>query len=157
MRVLVQRVSRASVTVGTEVVGAIGQGMLTLVGITGSDTPAIAEQMARKCVNLRVFDDERGVMNRSIADFLAAGQDASVLAVSQFTLYADTRKGRRPSYVDAAPPGVALPLFEHFVTTLETLGIPVQTGRFGAEMAVEMVNDGPVTIWLDSDILRRGV
>jgi len=143
--------------VGDELVGAIGQGMMVLVGITGSDTPATVEQMASKCVNLRIFDDNQGVMNRSIVDLCTEGRTAGVLAVSQFTLYADTRKGRRPSYVDAAPPTIALPLFEHFITSVVALGVPVQTGRFGAEMAVELVNDGPVTIWLDSDVLRRGV
>lgn len=157
MRVLLQRVSRASVTAAGQQVGAIGQGLLALVGITDSDTPAIVEQMVGKCVNLRIFDDAQGVMNRSIADLCEDGRDLGILAVSQFTLYADTRKGRRPSYVAAAPPDIASPLFEHFVSSVRTLGIPVQTGSFGAEMAVELVNDGPVTIWLDSDDQRRGV
>ncbi len=157
MRVLVQRVSRASVAVAGEVIGSIGPGILALVGITTTDSPAIADQMAAKCVNLRIFDDEHGIMNRSLLDRLVAGHEAALLAVSQFTLYADTRKGRRPSYIDAAPPDISLPLFEHFVAAVDRLGVPVRTGEFGAEMAVDLVNDGPVTIWLDSDNYRRGV
>ena len=157
MRVLLQRVVRAKVTVGDEIVGAIGPGMLLLVGISAIDTPDLAGQLASKCVNLRIFDDDQGVMNRSLADLRSVGDDAAVLAVSQFTLYADTRKGRRPSYVDAAPPNIALPVFELFVSTIREMQVPVQTGQFGAEMAVELVNDGPVTIWLDSDALRRGM
>ncbi len=157
MRVLLQRVSRASVTVEGERIASIDAGLLALVGITGTDTPEIADQLATKCANLRVFDDDEGVMNRSLLDRIEAGQPASMLAVSQFTLYADSRKGRRPSYVNAARPEVAQPLFGHFVEAVDTLGIPAESGRFGAEMAVELVNDGPVTIWLDSDDLRRGV
>ena len=157
MRVLVQRVTRASVRVDSDVISSIGLGMLALVGVTASDTQEIAVQLAAKCVNLRIFDEDQGVMNRSLLDSHEEGRPVAMLAVSQFTLYADTRKGRRPSYVDAAPPDTALPLFEHFVKSVGVLGVPVQTGEFGAEMEVELVNDGPVTIWLDSDTYRRGV
>ncbi len=157
MRVLLQRVLRASVAVNNETVASIDTGLLALVGVTATDDPALAEQLAVKCANLRIFDDDDGVMNRSLLNRLDRGEPASVLAVSQFTLYADSRKGRRPSYVNAAKPDVAMPLFEAFVRSLDGLGVPTQTGVFGAEMAVELVNDGPVTIWLDSDDLRRGV
>lgn len=157
MRVLVQRVTRASVSVGPETVSSIDAGMLVLVGITATDTPAIVEQLASKCINLRIFDDAQGVMNRSLLERVDAGEPAAMLPVSQFTLYADVRKGRRPSYVHAAPPEIALPLFEQFVGAVQSAGVPVRAGVFGAEMAVELVNDGPVTIWLDSDALRRGV
>lgn len=157
MRALVQRVTRASVTVGQETVGSIESGMLVLVGITATDTPAVVEHLASKCINLRIFDDAQGIMNRSLLERVEEGDLVAMLVVSQFTLYADVRKGRRPSYVDAAPPEIALPLFDHFVHAVETAGIPVRTGVFGAEMAVALVNDGPVTIWLDSDALRRGV
>jgi len=145
------------VTVDGTVVGSIDNGLLALVGVRSEDTPEVAEQLATRCANLRIFDDDEGVMNRSLLDLLSSGTAASMLAVSQFTLYADCRKGRRPSYVNAARPELALPLFEHFAGKVADLGVPVSTGLFGAEMAVELVNDGPVTIWLDSDELRRGV
>jgi len=155
MRVLAQRVSRARVTVAGETVGSIGAGFVLLVGVTHDDTEAISRSMAGKIANLRVFDDENGQMNRSILDVAAATpSDAGVLIVSQFTLYADARKGRRPSYTDAASPSVAAPLVEHFARSLAALGPHVEQGRFGAEMEVELVNDGPVTIWLDSAELR---
>lgn len=157
MRVLLQRVSSAGVTVDGEQIASIDIGLLALVGFTSTDTSEIAEQFATKCANLRVFDDAEGVMNCSLLDRLRVSQPAAMLAVSQFTLYADSRKGRRPSYVNAARPEIALPLFDTFVATVASLSIPVQTGRFGAEMAVALVNDGPVTIWLDSDDVRRGV
>lgn len=155
MRVLAQRVSRAQVTVGDEVVGRIGRGFLLLVGVTHGDGEAQAKQLASKVANLRVFDDEAGQLNRSLLD-LAADEGAAVgaLVVSQFTLYADVRKGRRPSFTDAAPPAVAAPLVETFAQALRDLGLHVEQGRFGAEMAVELVNDGPVTIWLDTAELR---
>jgi D-tyrosyl-tRNA(Tyr) deacylase len=147
MRALVQRVREASVTVEGAECARIGAGLLVLAGITAADTPDDREWLARKILQLRIFDDEAGVMNRSV---LEAGGD--VLAVSQFTLYASTRKGNRPSYVAAAPPEIARPAFDGFVRSLsEQLGKPVPTGVFGAAMQVTLVNDGPVTIWLDTD------
>ena len=150
MRVLVQRVSRARVTVAGETTGEIGPGFLLLVGVTLDDTAAAADLLARKVANLRVFDDADGNLNRSALDLLESGEPIGMLVVSQFTLYADCRKGRRPSFVQAAPPVIAEPLVDHFADGLRALGLPVATGRFGAEMQVELVNDGPVTIWLDS-------
>ena len=142
MRILIQRVRRASVGIGGSVRSSIGRGLLVLVGIGPDDVRYLCE----KLVKLRIFDDEAGVMNRSVVD---AGGD--VLVVSQFTLYASTRKGNRPSYVRAAGPEAAVPLYERFVAvTGKLLGRPVQTGVFGADMQVELVNDGPVTIWIDS-------
>jgi D-tyrosyl-tRNA(Tyr) deacylase len=146
MRVLVQRVREASVRVEGRVSGAIDAGLLLLVGVQADDAAEDREWLARKIVQLRVFDDEAGVMNRSVAD---VGGD--VLAVSQFTLYASTRKGNRPSYSAAAPPAIAQPAFDAFVASLSALlGKPVPTGVFGAHMEVALVNDGPVTLWLDS-------
>lgn len=146
MRVLVQRVLRASVRVEGVVSGETNVGLLLLVGLRPDDETDDFDWAARKVVNLRVFNDERGVMNRSV---LEAGGD--ILAVSQFTLYASTAKGNRPSYSAAAPSSIAEPLFRRFVGVLEhTLGRPVPTGVFGAAMQVELVNDGPVTVWLDS-------
>ena len=141
MRAVVQRVTRASVTVGGETVGAIGPGLCVLIGVTHTDTPAVARALASKVWNLRVLDDEAGVMNRSAAD---AG--AALLVVSQFTLYGDTSRGRRPSWIAAAKPEVAEPLVAAFVSALRDLGAPVETGRFRAEMLVDLVNDGPVTV-----------
>jgi D-tyrosyl-tRNA(Tyr) deacylase len=146
MRVLVQRVSEASVMVDGDMVSRIGPGLLLLVGIRADDATEDFDWLAKKVVNLRIFNDETGVMNRSALD---TGGD--VLAVSQFTLYASTQKGNRPSYSNAAPASVAAPLFERFVAVLASLlGRPVQTGVFGADMKVGSINDGPVTIWLDS-------
>ena len=150
MRVLAQRVSRARVTVAGETTGEIGRGFLLLVGVTLDDTTAAADLLARKVANLRVFDDADGNLNRSALDLLEAGEPIGMLVVSQFTLYADCRKGRRPSFVQAAPPAIAELLVDRFGDGLRALGLPVATGRFGAEMQVELVNDGPVTIWLDS-------
>ena len=141
-----QRVRDASVTVDGRVTGAIARGLLVLAGVTADDTAEDRDWLVRKIVQLRVFDDDAGVMNRSVQD---AGGD--ILAVSQFTLYASTRKGNRPSYTAAAPPDIAAPAFDAFVAALATaLGKPVPTGVFGAHMLVESSNDGPVTIWLDS-------
>ncbi len=146
MRALLQRVSEASVTVEGKVTGAIGPGLLALIGIAPTDTPEQITRLVRKIANLRIFDDAAGVMNRSVID--TGGQ---VLAVSQFTLYASTDKGNRPSYTGAARPEIAQPLFDAFVRALaEALGKPVPTGVFGAHMAVRLVNDGPVTIWLEA-------
>jgi D-tyrosyl-tRNA(Tyr) deacylase len=146
MRALVQRVREASVTVDGHTTGAIGAGLLVLVGIAGDDGAQDRDWLVRKLAQLRIFDDDEGVMNRAIVD---TGGD--ILAVSQFTLYASTRKGNRPSYTAAARPEVAEPAFAAFVASLAaTLGKPVPTGVFGAHMQVHLVNDGPVTIFLDS-------
>ena len=153
MRVLAQRVTRARVSVGGETAGEIGPGFLLLVGVTHDDTPAEADLLARKVANLRVFDDAAGDLNRSALDLLAAGDPVAMLVVSQFTLYADCRKGRRPSFVQAAPPRIAEPLVTRFCEALREIGLPVATGRFGAEMQVALVNDGPVTIWLDTGVI----
>lgn len=162
VRGLVQRVARASVTVvgggpdgEAEVVGRIGRGLCVLVGATHDDTPAAAEALASKVWHLRVFDDEAGVMNRSLADLVTDGvgpiaEPTGVLVVSQFTLYGDTRRGRRPSWIAAARPEDAEPLVEHVVETLRGLGAHVATGRFRTEMHVELVNDGPVTLLLET-------
>lgn len=146
MRALVQRVSDASVTVDGRTTGAIGAGLLVLVGITDGDSAEDRDWLVRKIVQLRVFDDDAGVMNRSVVE-----TRGEVLAVSQFTLYASTRKGNRPSYTAAARPEVAEPAFAEVVAALATaLGRPVPTGVFGAHMTVRLTNDGPVTLWLDS-------
>ena len=146
MRVLVQRVGEASVEIDGTRTAAIGSGLLLLCGVIATDTDADREWLARKIVTLRIFDDDAGVMNRAVTDV-----GGEILAVSQFTLYASTRKGARPSYSAAAPPEIALPLFDAFVRALEReLGRTVPTGVFGAHMRVALVNDGPVTIWLDS-------
>ena len=144
MRGLVQRVRRAAVTVDGEVVGRIGAGLCAFVGVTHTDTPVEARKLAERIWHLRVMDDDAGVMNRSVADTTGA-----VLVVSQFTLYGDTSRGRRPSWIAAAPPEQAEPLVQAVVAELGALGAEVATGRFRAEMAVELVNDGPVTIWLE--------
>ena len=146
MRAVVQRVSRAEVRVEGRVVGRIGAGLVVLVGIAREDTREAGRWLAEKIVNLRVFDDAEGRMNRSM---LEAG--GAVLCVSQFTLYGDCRKGRRPSYDRAASPEAALPLYEAFVAALRAFGIAVETGEFRAMMEVELVNDGPVTLLLDSE------
>ncbi|MGD2143446.1 MAG: D-aminoacyl-tRNA deacylase [Anaerolineae bacterium] len=144
MRALVQRVRQASVTVDGSVVGAIGNGVAVLVGVTSGDTEKEAEWLARKIAGLRIFEDFDGRMNVGLLD--ARGE---ALVVSQFTLYADASKGRRPSFVDAAPPEVAEPLVGHFVKTLRGHGVPVEEGVFGATMTVEIHNEGPVTIMLE--------
>jgi len=146
MRILVQRVRRASVAIGGTVRSQIGAGLLVLLGIGTDDTDEDLEYLAGKLVRLRIFDDEAGIMN---LDVKQAG--GGVLAVSQFTLMASTRKGNRPSYIKAAPEAVSRPLYEAFVRRVEELlGQAVPTGRFGADMQVSLVNDGPVTIWMDS-------
>jgi D-aminoacyl-tRNA deacylase len=150
VRVLIQRVGRARVTVAEGTIREIGRGFLLLVGVTLDDTAAAADLLARKVANLRVFDDAHGNLNRSALDLLAAREPIGMLVVSQFTLYADCRKGRRPSFTRAAAPAIAEPLVDRFADGLRALGLPVATGRFGAEMQVELVNDGPVTIWLDT-------
>lgn len=146
MRALVQRVTGARVRVGGEVVGEIGPGLCVLVGVTHDDTEAAAARLAEKVWHLRLFDDDTGVMNLPVA----AITSGEALVVSQFTLYGDTRRGRRPSWTAAAPPGQAEPLVEAFVAALRGLGATVATGRFGAHMSVELVNDGPVTLMIES-------
>jgi D-tyrosyl-tRNA(Tyr) deacylase len=149
MRVILQRVKVGRVTVGDETTGEIEHGFVILVGITHDDTREHAEFLAKKTANLRVFDDENGKMNLSIIDV-----NGGALVVSQFTLYADSRKGRRPSYINAAPPEHAEPLVKYYAEQLQQAGIMrVEHGRFGANMQVEILNDGPVTIILDSDEL----
>ena len=156
MRVCLQRVSRASVTVEGEVVGKIDAGYLILLGVTSDDDPEDIEMLTSKIANLRILDDEHGVMNRSALDYLAADSSSvAMLVVSQFTLYGDVRKGRRPSWIHAAPPDIARPMVDQFCQAFAQQGFRVEQGVFGAEMAVELVNDGPVTIWLDSDELRK--
>ncbi|GIV79261.1 D-tyrosyl-tRNA(Tyr) deacylase [Litorilinea aerophila] len=148
MRALIQRVSQASVTVDGQVVSAIGRGFLVLLGVTHSDGPEEAAYLARKIAGLRLFEDEAGKMNLGLLDVGGA-----VLAVSQFTLYADARKGRRPSFTRAARPEEAEPLYQAFCARLAEEGIPVQQGVFQATMQVALVNDGPVTLWLDTEEL----
>ncbi len=146
MRAVVQRVSRARVTVAGEVVGQIGQGYVVLLGVSKEDDEAAADFMAEKIAGLRVFEDEAGKMNRSIQE--AGG---AILAVSQFTLYGDVKRGRRPGFDRAARPEQAEPLYERFVRRLREMGLQVETGRFQTHMEVELVNDGPVTILIDSE------
>lgn len=148
MRAVVQRVSHAHVVVGERVTGEIGTGLLVLIGVGRADTSETASVIAEKIVNLRIFNDEQGKMNRSLLD--AGG---AILAVSQFTLYGDARGGRRPSFIQAASPEQGKSLYEEFVRAVAALGVRVETGVFQAHMSVELTNDGPVTILLDSDKL----
>lgn len=150
MRALIQRVTEARVTVEAEIVGEIASGYLILLGVAQEDTPAEATQLAEKIVNLRLFSDAAGKFNHSLLDVGGAA-----LVVSQFTLFADTRKGRRPSFVQAAAPELAVPLIDHFCAVLRSHGVAVATGRFGAMMQVQLINDGPVTVWLDTIDAQR--
>lgn len=146
MRVVIQRTTHASVTIGGQLKSAIGPGMLILVGIEDADGPEDIDWLCRKIVNLRIFDDDEGVMNRSV---LETGGD--ILVVSQFTLHASTKKGNRPSYIRAARPEISIPLYEQFCEALsQASGKSVETGQFGADMQVELLNDGPVTICMDT-------
>ena len=146
MILLIQRVTEAAVSIHHDVRGKIGQGLLVLLGIESADDQEDVDWLVRKLVNLRIFNDDQGVMNRSLADI-----DGQVLLVSQFTLHASTKKGNRPSYIKAARPEVAIPLYQSFIHTLENeLGRAIATGEFGADMQVSLVNDGPVTIHIDS-------
>ena len=144
MRAVVQRVTEASVTIDGETVGAIRNGLCVLLGVSVDDTEADADYMTEKLLGLRIFDDENGVPNRNVTDVGGA-----ILLISQFTLLGDARKGRRPSYIDAARPETAVPLYERCIERLKT-SVPVETGRFGADMKVSILNDGPFTILLDS-------
>jgi D-tyrosyl-tRNA(Tyr) deacylase len=146
MRAVIQRVRRASVTVDAALVGEIGVGLLVLLGVTDGDTPEHAQWLADKIAGLRIFADDDGKMNRSVVE-IAGG----VLVVSQFTLYGDCSKGRRPSFVEAAAPDIAIPLYEAFVAAMRSHGIATATGRFGAMMQVELINDGPVTLIIDRE------
>ena len=146
MKVVIQRVSKASVTIDDEKVASMDSGLLILLGIVDEDTQEDIEWLTRKITNLRVFEDENGVMNRSLLEV-----DGDAIVVSQFTLHASTKKGNRPSYIKAAKPTIAIPLYESFVKQLEMdLGKNIQTGQFGADMQVALINDGPVTILIDS-------
>ena len=146
MRLLIQRVSEASVTIDKKVKSAIGKGLLVLVGIGNDDDKTDLEWLTRKLLNLRIFNDENEVMNLSVKDI-----DGEILVISQFTLHASTKKGNRPSYIKAAKPDISIPLYEQFVQHIEKeFGKTVGTGEFGADMKVALVNDGPVTIWADS-------
>jgi D-tyrosyl-tRNA(Tyr) deacylase len=146
VRAVVQRVTSASVTVDSRVAGEIGTGLLILVGVSRTDNPESAAYLAEKIANLRIFSDEAGKMNLSLVDI-----GGSALVVSQFTLYGDTRGGRRPSFIQAAPPEEASRLYDEFVRSMRALGVAVETGVFQAQMQVELVNDGPVTILIDSE------
>ncbi len=146
MRLLIQRVSEASVTIDGKTKSSIGKGLLVFLGIEDCDTKEDIDFLCKKTVNLRIFDDENGVMNKSVLE-----TEGDILVVSQFTLHASTKKGNRPSYIRAAKPDIAVPLYEEFCSKLsEQLGKPVQTGEFGADMEVHLINDGPVSIWIDS-------
>ena len=149
MRALIQRVTRASVTIGSAVRGEIGQGFLILLGITDGDTVDDAVYLADKTVKLRVFTDENDKMNRSLADV-----GGGILVVSQFTLYGDCKKGNRTSFTAAARPETAVPLYEAFIARCRQSGLPVETGEFGADMKVDLCNDGPVTLWMDTAQMR---
>ena len=144
MRAVVQRVLRASVVIDDETVGSIGGGLVVLLGVTHNDTPENAKWLAEKIVGLRIFNDADGKMNRDLTEV-----NGAMLIVSQFTLYGDCKKGKRPSFIDAATPLIAIPLYEAFINGVKALGIPVATGRFGADMKVELINDGPVTLIVD--------
>ena len=145
MRAVIQRVSRAKVMIAGETAASIDLGLLVLLGITHQDTEANAQWLAEKIAGLRLFRDGQGKMNR---DLMEVG--GAMLIVSQFTLHGDARKGRRPSFIDAAPPTLAIPLYETFINSVKALGVPVATGQFGADMQVELVNDGPVTLIVET-------
>ena len=152
MRLLIQRVSKASVSVADTIVGKIDKGLLVLVGVGQKDSKSEAEWLARKTAQLRIFADANGKTNLSLSEVSGAA-----LVVSQFTLYADTRKGRRPSFINAAASDIAEPLIEYFAKQLEGYGIPVKLGKFGADMQVALVNDGPVTIWMEHNSKSKSV
>lgn len=144
MRAVLQRVRSGRVSVAGRVIAEIGRGVVILLGVGPQDGEEQAQYLAEKIANLRIFEDDQGKINRSLLEV-----DGAAIVVSQFTLYADTRKGRRPSFTDAAPPEIARPLVERFADLLRAQGVPTQTGEFGAHMLVEIANDGPVTIWME--------
>ena len=146
MRAVIQRVSQASVTVEGAIIGQIQQGLMVLLGIVNEDDSADIEWLSNKIIHMRIFDDENGVMNKSLLEV-----EGAILLVSQFTLHASTKKGNRPSYIAAAKPEISIPLYEAMIQQLQKdLGVPIQTGKFGADMKVALINDGPVTITIDS-------
>lgn len=145
MRTVIQRVSQASVTINGEYTRSIGIGLLLLLGIEDTDTDEDITWLVNKITNLRIFPDENGIMNRSILDI-----QGEVLLISQFTLHASTKKGNRPSYIRAAKPDIAIPIYERFIEAVRTQISSIQTGEFGADMKVQLINDGPVTIWIDT-------
>ena len=151
MRAVVTRVSRASITIDGQAGGAIEQGFLILLGICGDDTEKQAAYLAEKCAGLRVFEDENGKMNKALADI-----GGKIMLVSNFTLYANCSRGKRPDFIRAARPEQAIPLYEHFITRLKELGVEFVTGKFGADMQIDHVNDGPVTIIMDTDEMMKG-
>ena len=150
MRAVVIRVSRADITINGEKGGNIGKGLLVLLGINHEDTEKECKYLAEKCIGLRIFEDENGKMNKSLADI-----GGSILAVSNFTLYADCSRGRRPDFFHAAKPDVAIPVYEHFLEQIRSYGVPLETGEFGADMQIDHVNDGPVTLILDTDQMMK--
>ncbi len=153
MRAVVIRVSRASITINGEAGGSMDKGFVVLVGVKPEDTTQEAAYLAKKCAEMRVFEDENGKMNKSLSDV-----GGSMMVVSNFTLYADCSHGRRPDFFHAAKPDIAIPVYEHFVSEIKVRGIPLITGEFGADMAIDHVNDGPVTLILDTDqMLKRSV
>ncbi len=149
MRLMIQRAAQAAVTIDGAECREIGQGLVVLIGITEGDTQQDAAYLAEKCVGLRIFNDADGKMNRSVADI-----QGELLIISQFTLYGDCKKGKRPNFMRAAKPDTAIPLYEAFVSCCQASGIPVKTGTFGADMQVSLTNDGPVTIWMDTNEMR---
>lgn len=150
MKALVQRVTEGSVSVDGEVIGSIGRGLVILFGVTHGDTERDAVYLAEKCANLRIFCDENDKMNLSLLDI-----GGGALVISQFTLYGDCRKGNRPSFTGAARPETAIPLYEAFIARCRESGLPVETGEFGADMKVDLLNDGPVTLWMDTKDMRK--
>lgn len=153
MRAVLIRVSRASITINGEKGGSMDKGFVVLVGVKPEDTVQEAAYLAKKCAEMRIFEDENGKMNKSLSDV-----GGSMMVVSNFTLYADCSHGRRPDFFHAAKPDIAIPVYEHFVSEVKARGIPIITGEFGADMAIDHVNDGPVTLILDTDqMLKRSV
>lgn len=148
MRAVIQRVKYASCTIDGIVSGAIEQGFCIFVGFCDQDTESVMDKMIHKIINLRVFEDEKGLMNRSLSQI-----GGKILLISQFTLYADCKKGNRPSFIKAAKPMIASPMYEKMIGKMRSTGVVVETGKFGADMKIELLNDGPVTIWLDSEEL----
>lgn len=151
MKIVIQRVKESSVTIDGKIKGSIQKGYMTLVGFCESDTKAIVDKMIDKMIGLRIFEDDQGKMNLSLADVQGA-----ILSISQFTLYADCRKGRRPGFTEAAKPDIAISLYDYYNQKIQDLGIHVETGVFGADMKVSLLNDGPVTILLDSQDICKG-